>query len=401
MAGYLPEEARITGSARERALEAFSREYGRAAEVLARAPGRVNLIGEHTDYNDGFVLPVAIDRAVYIAAASRSDEQVELLALDFEERSRFPLSDITHDPEHPWSDYPRGMAWVLREKGLPLVGMRAVISGDVPIGAGLSSSAAIEVATAKALQVLSGFELGDVALALAAQEAENRFVGMQCGIMDQFISVLGRKGQALLVDCRSLEHRLVPIPEGCSVVVANTMKRRGLVDSEYNRRRSECEEGVRLLRRHLPDVQALRDVSLEDLEGFGDELPPGVRKRCRHVVTENARVLAGVEALQSGDAARFGELMLASHASLRDDYQVSCPELDVMVEAALGIEGLYGARMTGAGFGGCTVNLVRAARARAFAESLAAEYRNRLGIEPEIYVCSVEDGAQAERLRPT
>ncbi|MGI6209057.1 MAG: galactokinase [Anaerolineae bacterium] len=385
-------------AAEERAVSSFVEAFGRRPEIIVRAPGRVNLIGEHTDYNDGFVLPVAIDRAVYIAASPRTDRRVTLVAEDFGERVEFSLDLIEHDPAHSWSNYPRGVAWVLEGRGIRLVGMDAVILGDVPIGAGLSSSAALEVATAKAFQALSGFEMDGPEMALAAQEAENRFVGMKCGIMDQFISVLGRRDHALLIDCRSLEHRLVPMPTGYGLVVANTMKRRGLVDSEYNLRRAQCEEGVRLLQERLPGIRALRDVTPDQLEANRDLLPEVVYRRCRHVVEENERVLNAVTALGNGDAATFGRLMLQSHASLRDDYEVSSPELDFMVEAALDIGGAVGARMTGAGFGGCTVNLVRQGALETFSAELGRRYQEWAGVTPEIYVFRAEAGAEARRL---
>ena len=383
----------------DRVIEAFRAEFGRHPAVVARAPGRVNLIGEHTDYNDGFVLPVAIDRALYVAAAPREDDAVRLVALDFGQRSAFSLARIEFDRDQPWSNYPRGVAWVLQRRGYQLRGLEACIHGDVPIGAGLSSSAAIEVAVASAFQSLGGLHIGPVELALAAQEAENRFVGMQCGIMDQFISVSGRRGHALLLDCRSLEHDLVPLPQGCSVVVANTMEQRGLVDSEYNRRRSECEEGTRLLRQFLPGIRALRDVTEADLERHHSALPETVHRRCRHVVTENARVLEAASSFRRGDAESFGALMVASHASLRDDYEVSCDELDFMVEAALAEPGVYGARMTGAGFGGCTVNLVETGKAAPLAQTLERKYAAWSGLVPEVYLCRVENGAEVTRLR--
>ncbi len=280
-----------------------------------------------------------------------------------------------------------------------LSGMNAVISGDIPIGSGLSSSAAVEVAAAYTWQVLSGFSLNRVELALLCQRAENEFVGMKCGIMDQFISALGQRDHALLIDCRTLEHELVklgatdgsPHPPA-TIMVCNTMKRRGLVDSEYNARRRECEEGVRLLQKHLPGIKALRDVSVAQFERYQEDLPEEVRRRCRHVVYENKRVLQSVEALRGGDLVTFGRLMNESHVSLRDDYQVSCRELDVMVEAAWQVEGVYGSRLTGAGFGGCTVSLVAEEAVERFHAHVATAYRASTGLEPQIYVCAFEDG---------
>jgi len=366
---------------------------------VVRAPGRVNLIGEHTDYNDGYVLPVAIDRSILMAAAPRPDCQVVLHALDFGQRTEFSLNDIQHDAQYPWSDYQRGVAFFLQERGFELPGVNAVISGDIPVGSGLSSSAAVEVAAAYVWQVLSGFSMSRVELALLCQQAENEFVGMKCGIMDQFICALGQRDHALLIDCRTLEHEMVRLGAGegsprpsATIVVCDTMRRRGLVDSEYNARRRECEEGVRLLQKHLPGIKALRDVSPAQFERYQGDLPEVVRRRCRHIVYENERVLQSVRALKRGDLATFGRLMNASHVSLRDDYQVSCRELNVMVEAAWQVEGVYGSRLTGAGFGGCTVSLVTGEAVERFRAHVAREYQAATGVEPQIYVCAVEDG---------
>lgn len=384
--------------------ERFTEIFGQEPATVVRAPGRVNLIGEHTDYNDGYVLPVAIDRSIWMAAAPRPDRQVVLHALDFNQWTEFSLDNLQHDTQHPWSNYQRGVAFSLQERGFVLLGMNAVLSGDIPIGSGLSSSAAVEVAAAYTWQVLSGFSLNRVELALLCQRAENEFVGMKCGIMDQFISALGQRDHALLIDCRTLEHQLVKLGAAdgsprpaATIVVCDTMKRRGLVDSEYNARRRECEEGVRLLQKHLPGIKALRDVSPAQFEHYQDSLPEVVRRRCHHIVYENERVLQSVEALRGGDLATFGRLMNESHISLRDDYQVSCRELDVMVEAAWQVEGVYGSRLTGAGFGGCTVSLVAEDAVERFRAHVAAAYQAAMGIEPQIYVCAVEDGVSEVR----
>jgi galactokinase len=373
--------------------------FGCQPATVVRAPGRVNLIGEHTDYNDGYVLPVAIDRSILMAAAPRPGRRVVLHALDFDQQTEFSLDDIGHDGQHPWSNYQRGVVFFLQERGFELPGMNAVVSGDIPIGSGLSSSAAVEVAAAYTWQVLSGFSLSRVELALLCQRAENEFVGMKCGIMDQFISALGQRDHALLIDCRTLEYENVKLGAGegsprpsATIVVCDTMKRRGLVDSEYNARRRECEEGVHLLRKHLPEIKALRDVSPAQFERYQGDLPEVVRRRCRHIVYENERVLQSVEALKGGDLATFGRLMNESHVSLRDDYQVSCRELNVMAEAAWQVEGVYGSRLTGAGFGGCTVSLVAREAVERFHAHVAAEYQAATGVEPQIYVCAVEDG---------
>ena len=379
------------GALRRRFRQLFDTE----AAVVVRAPGRVNLIGEHTDYNDGYVLPVAIDRSVLLAASPRPDRRVIVHALDFDQRAEFFLDDITRDTEHPWSNYQRGVAWVLQSEEFTLPGLNVALISDVPIGAGLSSSAAVEVAAAYAWRVLGKLELDLVRLALLCQRAENEFVGMSCGIMDQFISALGQRDSALLIDCRRLDYELVPIPARTAIIVADTRVRRELVASEYNARRRECEEGVRLLQRYLPGITALRDVSPVQFAEHQDRLPDVVRRRCRHVVHENDRVLRAVAALRAGDVGTFGQLMNESHTSLRDDYQVSCPELDALVEAAWRVEGVYGSRMTGAGFGGCTVSLVDESAVGAFRERVAAAYQAATGTAPEIYVCRAEAGVEA------
>jgi len=380
---------RETSSVRRRFAKIFGGEPG----AVVRAPGRVNLIGEHTDYNDGYVLPVAIDRSVLVAAALRGDRQVVIHALDFGESTKFSLDDIRPDQAQTWSNYQRGVAYFLEERGITLPGLNAVVIGDVPIGSGLSSSAAVEVSMAYTWQVLAGFEMSRVELALLCQRAENEFVGINCGIMDQFVSALGQRDHALLIDCRSLDHQPVPLPTGVAIVVADTMKRRGLVDSEYNTRRRECEEGVRILQRYLPEAQALRDVSVAQFKAQSSKLKAqNVRRRCRHIIYENERVLKSVTALRAGDLAAFGQLVNESHISLRDDYEVSCPELDIMAEAAWRVDGVYGSRMTGAGFGGCTVSLVAEEAIEDFRSQVATAYEEATGIVPQIYVCRAEDG---------
>ncbi len=367
---------------------AFRKQFGISPTQCARAPGRVNLIGEHTDYNDGFVLPMAIDRDIWVAFAPRDDGQVRLWSVDFGQASAFALDVIVRDPSAPWSDYVRGVAWALREKGLALRGMDAVIQGTVPVGAGLSSSAALEVAAGLVLLAAAGQSIPRADLALACQRAENEFVGNRCGIMDQFVSALGRAGHALFLDCRSLEYAYVPLPAGYRVVVANSMVRRALVDSAYNERRAQCEQAARAL-----GIRALRDADESALESARARMPEVVCRRARHVITENARVLRAVDAMRRGDAEEFGALMDASHKSLRDDYEVSCRELDALVEIARRLPGCLGARMTGAGFGGCTVNLVRADAVDAFVLALREAYRAATGLDAETYVCDAADGA--------
>lgn len=373
--------------------KAFSERFWKPAEHVVRAPGRVNLIGEHTDYNDGFVLPVAIERDMMVALAARPDREVTLYSQDFGEAATFSLDDIHKDQVHTWSNYARGVARELQSAGIALRGLDAVTQGNIPIGAGLSSSAAFEVAMALAFITVAEAPLDRVQVALIAQRAENRFVGMQCGIMDQFVSALGQAGHALFIDTRDLSHRAVPLPRAVHVVICDTMTRRGLVSSAYNERRQQCEEAVRLLRGPLPGIRALRDVTPDDLARHGHLLPPIVLKRARHVVTENARVLEAVRALEAGQPEEFGRLMDASHASLRDDFEVSSRELNLMVEIARQAPGCLGARMTGAGFGGATVNLVREAEVAAFVEAVAARYHERTGLKPEITVTKAAAGA--------
>ncbi len=376
-------------SLRQKALKAFEQTFDREPTYWLAAPGRVNMIGEHTDYNDGFVLPSAIDRHVLMAVTPRSDKQVHLVAADFGAVTHFDLAEIVHDERQRWSNYQRGVAWALQGAGYELSGMNAVLTSDVPVGSGLSSSAAIEVAMAFAFQLVSGIDLDGVERALICQKAENEFVGMNCGIMDQYIVSLGQRDHALLIDCRSLDYTPVPIPDGCDVVICDTKKRRGLVDSEYNRRRQECEKGAQIM-----GVEALRDVTPEMFAEKQDALDEITRRRCRHVVTEDQRTLDAVAALERGDVDGFGELMNASHVSLRDDYEVSCFELDTMVDAAWRQEGTLGARMTGAGFGGCTVNLVQATSTPQFVEAVTAEYAQVTGISPDVYVCQAEEGVR-------
>lgn len=361
---------------------------------LFRAPGRVNIIGEHTDYNDGFVLPAAIDRQIWLALKMRQDREVTVHSLDFSETSAFSLDAIERDAERPWSNYLRGVCLVLEEAGYRLPGAEVAFAGDIPIGSGLSSSAALEMATATAFLSLAGREVPREQLARLCQRAENEFVGTRCGIMDQFVSALGRTGHAILIDCRSLAHRSIPLPEGVRLIVSDTGVRRGLVSSEYNTRRQQCEEAVALLREVIPNLTSLRDLTLEQLEANARTLPEVIYRRARHVVTENDRVMKAIGSMERGDLPQLGHLLNLSHGSLRNDYEVSCAELDTMVAIARCQPGAYGSRMTGGGFGGCTVSLVAEEHAPAFVGGVAPAYKDETGLEAQIHICSVADGAR-------
>ena len=362
-----------------------------------RAPGRVNLIGEHTDYNDGFVMPAAIDFYTWVRVAPLETRQLHIRSQNYGEEVEVDLDDPNIAPRGHWSDYPIGVAVMLERAGHRLRGARLEIRGEVPIGSGLSSSAAIEVATACALTAISGLEIDRRELALICQQAENEFVGARVGIMDQFVSLFGQAHKALLLDCRSLEFKLLPVPDNVRLIICNTMVKHALASSAYNERRAQCEAGVKHLQRAVPHVKALRDVTREQLEQYGRDLPEVIYRRCRHVITENERVLAAANALERRDLKEFGTLMAESHRSLRDDYEVSSAELDLMVELAQPIEGVYGARMTGGGFGGCTVNLVVAEHTDQFRERVAVGYERATQLKPEIYICNASNGADEGR----
>jgi galactokinase len=369
----------------------FESRHGRRGIVI-RAPGRVNLIGEHTDYNDGFVLPAAIERAVYLAAAPRADRRLCVESLNFGETAEMDLAAPPTAPSRHWSDYVFGVAAVMLAAGLPLVGADMSIDADLPMGAGLSTSAALEVGVGAALSEIAGLALAPRRLALFGQSAENGFVGMQCGVMDQFASACGEDGAALLLDCRTLETRRTPIDPRLRLLVCNSMVRHELAGGEYNERRRECEEAVARLAKPLPGVKALRDVSEAQIRQHAAILPPIILRRARHVVGENARVLRFVEAMAAGDLSQCSALLYASHASLRDDYAVSCAELDLLVDIAREIDGVIGARMMGGGFGGSTINLVEAGAAEEVAARLGAAYRRESGLTPQIFLCRPSAG---------
>ncbi len=374
-------------------IETFQELFGSAEGMRTfRAPGRVNLIGEHTDYNLGFVLPVALDLATTVAAAPSRDGILRIYSEQRQEMRQWKAEELDGlSPAHDWSDYPIGVAHELTLAGFPIQPANLLIASTVPEGAGLSSSAALEVSSA--LAFLHGRTLNPMELALLCQRAERNFVGMPCGIMDQYISVFGRRNCAVEIDCRSLGHRLVALPAGIAFVAVNTMVKHALGSSAYRERVAECAAAVQGLRERFPTVDSLRDVSPEQLAEVAPQLPEVVARRARHVVTEDARVGQFVEASAAGDPRRMGQLMLESHASLRDDYQVSCEELDFLVDTAMRTEGVYGSRMTGGGFGGCTVTLLGAEAAAAFGEEISAAYQHKFGVTPLVYACRPSDGA--------
>jgi len=378
-------------------LKAFIEKYGAGPVGLSRAPGRVNLIGEHTDYNGGDVLPMAIDREVRMAFRGADDGRIEIVSLDLNESVSVEVGAADPDRLPQWAKYPVGVALILVKEGYVVKGLRATVRSTVPVGAGLSSSAAFEVAAAMALCSASGLQINREKLARICQRAENEIVGMRCGIMDPFAALLSRKGHALFLNCATRTYDLVRLPEEkASFVVCNTCVKHELVGSPYNERRKQCAVAFKLLQRRFPEIETYREVTLEMFLARAGDLDETIRKRARHVVTENARVSAAVEALRNGNLVELGILMDASHESLRDHFEVSCAELDAMVEIARSAPGVYGARMTGAGFGGCTVNLVPNEAVEDFRKHVAAEYAQRTGVVPEIYVCRASDGATVE-----
>lgn len=371
----------------------FEQRFGERPRIF-RAPGRVNLIGEHTDYNDGFVMPAAVGFSTYVGIAPRNDSKLVIHSEEFSGDCEFHLDRFPKQRTGAWCDYILGVFAVLRQRGYALAGANLLVHGEVPIGSGLSSSAAIEVASAMAFISLDDVRLTLPEIAKLCRQAENEFVGARVGIMDQFVSCMGKARHAFFLDCRSLEYKYVPIPAGIQLVVCNTMVKHDHAAGAYNQRRAECEEGVRYFAKTNSAVHALRDVSVDMLEQHKMDLPPVIAKRCTHVIRENQRTLDAARALASGELASVGELMRQSHDSLRDLYEVSCSELDAMVDAAQGLPGFIGGRMTGGGFGGCTINLVREENAKNFAAEVSARYRKLTGIEPQTYLCSAEQGAQ-------
>ncbi len=377
----------------------FNEKFNQPPVYLVRAPGRVNLLCEHVDYNDGFVLPAAIDRATYIAFSPVGSDQNSVFAVDFGQQAVFlsknleSKSQLDGTPLPDWARYPAGVAWSLSEKKWAIKGMYAVFSSDIPRGAGLSSSASDELAFATGWKILGGWNATPMELSLLYQRAENKYVGVNCGIMDQFASACGEKDRLLLLDCRSLEYKSLPLPDSVVIVIADTTFRHTHTTSAYNNRRAACEQALQILKQDLPHIKALRDVSIADLNRFSLKLPAEVEMRARHVLEEIDRTNQAVMLLESVDIEGFGQLINACHVSLRDLYQVSCPELDVMVKVAQTIDGCYGARLTGGGFGGCTVNLVSRNKAELFTKSLSAKSEAATGLHPEIYTCRASPGA--------
>jgi galactokinase len=370
----------------------FGHRFGRRPTV-SRAPGRVNLIGEHTDYNDGFVMPAALEFATLVAASPRTDRRLHVYSIILDQTREFDLDAPAETGRHDWSDYIFGVAVMLERSGRRLSGADLVVSTDVPLGSGLSSSAALEVSSAHALLTASGLHFEPIAVAKICQRAENDYVGMRCGIMDQYVSACGVAGAALLIDCRTLESRNVPIAPNLRLLVANSGVRHQHAGGEYNARREACEEGVRLLKPALGPIKALRDVTPEVLEANRKRLPELIYRRCRHIVTENARVLEAERALIAGDFAACGAAMNASHASMRDDFEITCPEVDFLAELAQATPGVFGSRMTGGGFGGCTVSLVEAGAVKRVSQILIDGYRVGSGRDAEVFDCSPSDGA--------
>ena len=387
-------------SLHEAIIARFQECFGVAPAHVVRAPGRVNLLGEHVDYNDGFVLPIAIDREVWLAFSPSDSDQTTLRAVDLSENVSFTQetlpakTSLEGKPLPTWALYPAGVMWALNEAGLATPALKGAYTSNVPQGSGLSSSAAVEMAFVLAWQTLAGWNLPSMERALLGQKAENQYVGVNCGIMDQFASACGEQGRLLHLDCRSLEWHTLPLPNEIAIVIADTKMRRTLTSGEYNKRRADCEEAVRMLSEKMPGIKSLRDVSVDAFNQHASQLPEQVERRARHVVEEIERSERAIPLLEQGDMEEFGKLINQCHASLRDLYEVSIPELDIMVQVAQSLPGCYGARLTGAGFGGCTVNLVEREQANAFSKALAAGYEDETGFPPEIYICSASRGAE-------
>lgn len=375
-------------------LRGHQQRFGQAGQIFA-APARVNLIGEHTDYTGGLVMPMAIDFRTLAAISAREDRRAVFYSANYQEEASYEIASLGRTPRGHWSDYPAGVLWSLREAGVVVGGFSMSLVGDVPEGAGLSSSASIEVATAMALLGMAGVTLPLEEIATLCRRAENEYVGAQTGIMDQFVVTGGVAHRAMLLDCRTLGFELLPLPEQVRVVICNSMVKHQLAVGEYGDRRAEVEAGQEVLRSLRPGIELLRDATLADLEACRGKMSAASFARCRHIITENGRVLEAREALLAGDVGRFGVLMVEAHASMRDDFKASCAEVDCLVEIAMRQKGCFGARITGGGFGGCTVNVVSAEKAEEFVEALRREYAEKIGIAAECFVCAASDGALA------
>ncbi len=365
---------------------------GAPEPLIVRSPGRVNIIGEHTDYNEGFVLPAAIDKAVYVAAAKRNDDLIVLYAAEFDDNYETSLSSLLKT-DKSWPNYILGIADQLQKAGLPLSGFSLYIDGDIPIGAGMSSSAAVECATLFALNELFGFQLSRAQMAAMAQKAEHEFAGVKCGIMDMFASLFGKKNHVISLDCRDLSYTYVPLKlDGYKLLLLNTNVKHNLASSEYNSRRQQCEQGVQWIKVHHPEVQSLRDVTLPMLDAYVLPKDSLIYSRCKYVVEENSRLLGACQNLQNGDVAALGKKMFATHAGLSNDYAVSCKELDLLVEYVKQNPAVLGARMMGGGFGGCTINIVKEEAIDKLISELAPAYKQTTGLDLSYYITSPEEG---------
>lgn len=362
---------------------------------LFSAPARVNLIGEHTDYTGGFVLPLAIDFETVAVVSPRTDNKAVLYSMNFKEEVSFDLTSLAPPKKKHWSDYGMGVVWALQQEGIEIPGFNLTVDGNVPLGAGLSSSASVEVAVCMAVLSLTGTTLPGEKIAILCRKAENDYAHSPCGIMDQFVITNAVEEKALLLDCRSLDFYLLPLGSDTKIVIANSMVKHSIGDGEYGDRRGEVEAGQAVLHKMVPQIKMLRDATLDDLKEARGKMSDASFRRCRHIITENARVIEARSALSGGDMRRFGDLMFAAHASMRDDFEASCPEVDKLVNIAHALPGCIGARITGGGFGGCTVNLVEGDAAEAFAVQLKQKYKEATGIDSDIYVCQAVDGALA------
>lgn len=378
----------------EEVLRVHRQRFGRDGRAFA-APARVNLIGEHTDYTGGLVMPLAIDFCTRAVVSSRDDNRAVFYSANYSEEAGFEVASLGREPRGHWSDYPAGVLWSILQEGIAIGGFSMTLAGDVPLGAGLSSSASVEVAAAMALLDHAGVTLPLPKIATLCRRAENEYVGAKSGIMDQFVVAGGVAHRAMLIDCRSLEYELLPLPSQVRVVICNSMVKHQVATGEYGDRRDEVEAGQAVLRQERPGIELLRDATLLDLEACKDKMTAASFARCRHIITENGRVMEARAALLRSEVTRFGELMVQAHASMRDDFAASCAEINMLIEIAMRQDGCFGARITGGGFGGCTVNLVSTEKAESFVESVRREYEERTGIAAQCFVCEPSDGALA------